>query len=229
LCPVIRAANAAAEAKIAAALEDDAQLDFIETPLNQVLQFLQDQYDIPFQIDIRALDDVGVGTDTPITTSLKGVSLHAALQLILGQLDLTYTIENEVLLITTREAAESHPELRVYSVAALLREGEDAASLVGTLQAAMQPAHDPSELAHGFGERCPGMPGGGEAGMGMMSGGMGGVPPREPAATLPRIIPSGRVLIVRHTSAGHREFSRLLETLAVAAQSPASGAATGQP
>ena len=229
LCPVIRAADAAAEAKIVAALKDDARLEFIETPLNQVVTFLQDQHDIPIKLDQRALDDVGVGVDTPITAELKGVSLHAALLHMLGQLDLTYSIQNEVLLITTPEVAESRPEVRVYAVSALLPDGADAAALVGMLQAALQAELNPAEPAHGFGANCPGMPGAGAGDMGMMGGGMpggmgsgmGGVPATEYPASLPRIIPAKRLLIVRHTSAGQHEVSQLLEALAVASQSPA--------
>ena len=84
MCPVIRPGNCAAEAKILAALEDDTRLEFVETPLNQVLQFLEDQHDIAIKLDTRALDDVGVGADAPITANLKGVSLHAGLQVLLG-------------------------------------------------------------------------------------------------------------------------------------------------
>lgn len=233
LCPVIRATAAAADVKIVAALEDDTRLEFIETPLEQVVTFLQDQHDISIKLDQRALDDVGVGADSPITAELKGVSLHAALQHMLGQLDLTYSIDNEVLLITTQEVAESRPEVRVYAVSALLPDGADAAALVGMLQAALQPEANPADPAHGFGANCPGMPGGGGGAPGMMgggmSGGMGDVPAPDCVATLPRIIPAKRLLIVRHTSVGHREFSKLLETLAVASQSPTTSGESSQP
>ena len=228
LCPVIRPGNCAAEAKILAALEDDTRLEFIETPLGQVMQFLEDQHDIPIKLDARALDDIGVGADAPLTANLKGVSLHAGLQVLLGQLDLTYSIENEVLTITTREAAESHPELRVYDVAALLQDGEDAATLVGMLQAAMQPETTPVATLGGYGAGHPGMPGGGGPAAGMAPGGMAG-PPMELVASLPRIIPHKRLLVVRHTSVGHREFSKLLETLAAAAKPPTTAAEPKKP
>lgn len=75
----------------------------------------------------------------------------------------------------------------------------------------------------------PGMPAGGSpaAGMppgaGMLPGAAIGAAPRKPDATLPRIVPHKRLLIVRHTSVGHREFSKLLEALAFAVKSPATG------
>ncbi|HPM83517.1 MAG TPA: hypothetical protein PLF81_22590 [Candidatus Anammoximicrobium sp.] len=234
LCPVIRPGNCPAETKILEALEDDTRLEFIETPLNQFTDFLRDQHDIPIAIDVKALDEVGVPMDTPITGNVKGVSLHAGLQFLLAPLDLTYCIEDEVLKITTQQAAESRPELRIYDVSALLSDGEDAASLVGTLQAATQPEPRMVAPAGGYGGGypgmgLPGMPAGGSpaAGMppgaGMLPGAAIGAAPRKPDATLPRIVPHKRLLIVRHTSVGHREFSKLLEALAFAVKSPATG------
>ncbi len=222
LCPVIRPGNCPAETRILAALEDNTQLEFIETPLNQITDFLREQHDIPIGIDVRALDEAGVALETPITGNVKGVSLHAALQYLFGALDLTYRIENETLWITTQRAAESRPELRIYDVSALLSDGEDAASLVGTLQAATQPEPRYAASAGGYGGGFPGMPGGGPA-AGMAPGGMGGGAPMKPAELLPRIVPHKRLLIVRHTSVGHREFSHLLEALAFAMQSPPAG------
>ena len=52
---------------------------------------------------------------------------------------------------------------------------------------------------------------------------LGGVPVAL-AASLPGIIPHKRLLLVRHTSVGHREFSKLLEALAFAAKPPTTGA-----
>lgn len=222
LCPVIRPGNCRAETRILEALEEDTQLEFIETPLNQVADFLREQHDIPIGIDVRALDEAGVALETPITGNVKGVSLHAALQYLFGALDLTYRVENESLWITTQVAAESRPELRIYDVSALLSDGEDAASLVGTLQAATQPEPRFAAPVGGYGGGYPGMPGGDPA-AGMAPGGMGGGAPMKPAELLPRIVPHKRLLIVRHTSVGHREFSKLLEALAFAMQSPAAG------
>lgn len=48
-------------------------------------------------------------------------------------------------------------------------------------------------------------------------------------APLPRIIPHERLLVVRHTSVGHREFSKLLEALAFAAQPKATEAEPKKP
>jgi len=105
-----------AEMRIMAALDDDTALEFIETPLEDVISFLRDQHDIPIEIDTRALDDVGIGTDTPITRNIKGIRLRSALWLLLRDLDLNYIIQNDVMLITTPEVAGSLVETHVYGL-----------------------------------------------------------------------------------------------------------------
>lgn len=116
------------EQKIAAALAKDTQLEFIETPLQDVIDFFKDFHQIEIQIDQRALDDVGIGTDTPITRNLKGISLRTALRLLLRDLDLTYTTVDGVLLITTPPEAKRMPITRVYPVGDLLGPSSTASS-----------------------------------------------------------------------------------------------------
>jgi len=106
----------AAEMRIMAALEDDTRLEFIETPLEDVLSFLRECHDIPIEIDTRALDDVGIGSDSPITRNLKGISLRSALSLLLRDLDLTYIIKHEVLMITNLQVADEFSETHVYGL-----------------------------------------------------------------------------------------------------------------
>lgn len=125
------------EVKILAALDDDTRLEFIETPLDQVIEFLKDQHDISIEFDRKALDDVGIGTDVPITRNLKGISLRSGLQIILADLDLTFIIKNEVLMITTIEAADAHLETHIYS---LHRLGEvESEVLAEVIQNAIRP------------------------------------------------------------------------------------------
>jgi len=133
---VVRGAPGTLEERIVAALGESTQLEFIETPLQDVLDFLKDLHSIEIQIDHRALEDVGIGSDTPITMNVKGVSLRSALRLMLRQLDLTYVICDEVLLIVPIDALEA-TSTRVYSVAELLNFGETADELAETLAVAL--------------------------------------------------------------------------------------------
>ena len=108
------------EAAIKKALAKPTQLEFIDTPLGDVIDYLKSYHAIEIQLDCRALEDVGIGADTPITKNLKGISLRAGLNLILRDLDLTWTIQDEVLQITTPEEAECRLKTKVLDVADLV-------------------------------------------------------------------------------------------------------------
>jgi tetratricopeptide (TPR) repeat protein len=95
-------------------------LQFTDVPLEQVVANLRDQYDIEVQIDGPALDDVGLGPDELVTVDLRNITLRSALRLMLGNLQLTYVIRDEVLMITTKEEAETELVVKVYPVADLV-------------------------------------------------------------------------------------------------------------
>ncbi len=112
---------AAAEARIRKALEEKTDFHFRSTPLNDIARFISQLHNIPVQLDERTLNDAAVELDLPITARLRGVTLGAALELILGRHDLAYKYHNESLLITTAEE-RWHGEgyTRVYPIADLL-------------------------------------------------------------------------------------------------------------
>jgi hypothetical protein len=114
-----RRGDAAAKA-INEALSSSTELEFIEVPLEDLVEFLKDYHKIEVVIDKKALNDVGIESDHPVTCNLKGISLRSALRLILGQMDLTYTIRDEVLLITTPEEDETKLLTEFYVVTDLL-------------------------------------------------------------------------------------------------------------
>lgn len=216
-----------AEQKILEALDDDTRLEFIETPLDQVVWFLKDMHGINIELDPKALDDVGIGTDVPMTRNLKGVSLRSALRLMLRDLELTYEIRNEVLQITTPEAAMARAQLKVYNVSALLDKGETAESVALPLMQALQPAgvSAPREgVRHGMGGMEMGVfGGGGGSGYGEGYPGAGGAysdedTPKEDERSnrrsARRVVPFKHLLLVRDTTAGHEEFAHVLKCLA---------------
>jgi hypothetical protein len=126
-----------AEHKIRSALSDPTTLEFIETPLKDVVDYLKDLHGIEIQIDAKALDGVGVSTDTPITRNLKGVSLRSALKLILPDLDLTFVVRNDVLQITTPEMVERDVTVRIHHAADLLSDEASAKALVTAVEMAL--------------------------------------------------------------------------------------------
>lgn len=141
-------------------------LDFPEgTPLEEVIDYLRDEYEITIVLDTPALDDLGLGPDEPINVNLRNVSLRAAMRRMLSPLELTYVIDDEVLLITTEEAALSpeYLQVKVYPVA----------DLVIPIPAA-QPGGG-AGLGGGGGGGGGGLGGGGGGGLGGGGGGGGGL------------------------------------------------------
>jgi hypothetical protein len=112
--------GAVAEAKIHKALDSLTELDFVDTPLTDVVTYLQDLHNINITIDHKAMSDAGSRADVQITRTLKGTTLRSALRLMLRDLRLTYVIGDEVLLITTREEAQNRPVTKHYAVADLV-------------------------------------------------------------------------------------------------------------
>ena len=111
--PTIRRLQAFA--KIAAALDEEIVMEFSETPLSEVIDYLKTARNIPIIIDRQALDGIGLGSDSPITVSINGVSLRSCLARLLDELGLDYAIANEMLVITSKEAARTQLDPRIYS------------------------------------------------------------------------------------------------------------------
>ena len=126
-----------AEKAIEKALDSSTQVQVIEMPLHDVMDYLKSHHKIEIQLDTKALGDVGIHGDEPITKQLKGLSLRSVLNLILDDLELTYMIANEVLLITTPEQAETHLSTKVYPVADLIDDNGDA--LVNLIKSTVMP------------------------------------------------------------------------------------------
>jgi tetratricopeptide (TPR) repeat protein len=96
-------------------------LNFQETPLRDVINQLKDKYDIPILADKKAFEDAGLDLDTTVVTqNVSGISLRSALRLLLGDIDLTYLIKDEVMLITTKDKAAENLVIKVYPVGDLV-------------------------------------------------------------------------------------------------------------
>ena len=155
------------EQKIYAALDEPvSRFEFNETPLREVIAQLRDAHGIPVELDQKALEEAGVDLDTPITQNLSGISLRSALRLLLGNIDLTYLVKNEVLLITTKEKAQENLVVKVYPVADLVLPVDPSTGM------------NPFQSGGGMGganSMNSGMGMGGGMGGGGMGGGMGGM------------------------------------------------------
>jgi hypothetical protein len=119
--------NSASTKKIEQALAGPLHsggLSYSDRSLQDVVTNISDEYGIDIRLDRTALEEAGIGTDSPVTNSLKNISLRSALKLVLRNLQLTWIIENEVLIITTNEAANKHFDTCVYSIQGLVDDSD---------------------------------------------------------------------------------------------------------
>lgn len=131
------------EQKILAALKEEVSVEFLDTPLIDVVQFLSEMTKVPMIVDQMALDDEGIPSDEPITLTLAGVSLRSTMKMMFDDLGLTWVIEDEVLKITSKTKAEEKQISRVYPVADLIdpTDDESVQELLVVLQAAVPDAN----------------------------------------------------------------------------------------
>jgi hypothetical protein len=138
-----------------------SRFEFNETPLYDVIAKIRDAHSIQIELDERSLENAGIDVNTPITRRISGISLRSALPLLLDNLDLTYIVMGEVLLITTKEAANERPTVRLYplpwGIAAQPR--PDVQSLIDLLTLTIRP--ETWDCAGGYGSVRP-VGGGGE-------------------------------------------------------------------
>jgi hypothetical protein len=157
------------EARILKELDEPTDMDFVETPLKDVIQAISIRHNnIPIQLDVKAITDAGGSADTPITFQLKGISLKAALRLMLQEHELNFIIDHEVLLITSDTKAKEHVVTKVYPVADLV--------LPIAINSGLNPFQSGGGLGGGgsFNSGLSGGLGGGGFGGGGFGGGGGG-------------------------------------------------------
>ncbi len=115
------------EAAIRKALGEKTTFEFVEKPLQDVVEFIAKKHGIQIVLDTKGLEDAGLGPDVPITRTLHNISLRSALKLTLRNLDLTWVIDDEVLQITTVDEAGNRLKPRVYDVTDLVAAEEGGA------------------------------------------------------------------------------------------------------
>ena len=167
------------EQKIQAALVDPrgVQVEFIDQPLREVIDFFGATYDIPIILNETALQEEGISFDEPVNKVISGaIPLRSALRIILEPIGLTYVIRNDVMEITTETEAAEILSTRVYPVADLVVPIPPPGALGGGMGGGMMGGGMMGGMGGGMmgGGMGGGMMGGGMGG-GMMGGGMGGM------------------------------------------------------
>ncbi len=108
------------ERTIERAMAAPVSLSFHDDPLEEVVRRLEEVSGLKFALDRKALADAGLGPDAPVTLEVSGITLRAALSLALNEIDLCWTVKDEVLLITSKTESENMPVTKIYDVADLV-------------------------------------------------------------------------------------------------------------
>jgi hypothetical protein len=83
------------------ALAKKIDVDFIETTMQSVMEFLAEEHKVNIRINRAALEDYGIDPEVPVTLSVKSVPLGSVLALLLEPLELTYLPTRTEIEITT--------------------------------------------------------------------------------------------------------------------------------
>jgi len=133
--PTVESAHLHIEAVVA---DERTEFEFTDTPLEEVLQFLGSKHGVNVLLDSTAISVAGVAKDYPVNMSVKGITLASGLNLLLQPLDLTYVVKDEVLMITTNDAARNKRETRIYDVRRLMQAGYDPKLLADVVRKVLQ-------------------------------------------------------------------------------------------
>ena len=89
------------------ALDSPTEMQFIDTPLQDAMDFLMDYHEFQILIDTAALDEAGTSSDSPLTLNLSGLPLADALQAIEDTYpDFRFVVRPYGMLVTTPERVE---------------------------------------------------------------------------------------------------------------------------
>jgi hypothetical protein len=103
--------------------ENPIKLDFVDTPLEEIMLVLSDKTGVMFSIQRGVLESVGFSNSEPISLHTGEVPLHAALQAFEDAYDgFQFVLRDYGVLLTTRDYAQEHGYLPV------LEGGKESAS-----------------------------------------------------------------------------------------------------
>jgi type II secretory pathway component GspD/PulD (secretin) len=120
LSPIKIGIKSPKEQEIERSLSAPVTVNFVDTPLKQVLEVLSNTQGINIVPEESALEEEMISLDRPVTKKLDNISLKSALNLILKDAKLTWVIRNEVLEVTTESHSKDKNVMRVYHVADLV-------------------------------------------------------------------------------------------------------------
>jgi type II secretory pathway component HofQ len=141
--------------RLLAELDKTTEFEFLEAALYEALDTLAKQHDFQYVLDRAALDALGIDEHIQVTLALRDVSLRSGLQNLLRPLELDFTVDHEVIRVTSPAEVEQTVTVRVYEVLDLLHPKQLEESMHRLSNVVMQTiAPDTWELFGGPGQLC---------------------------------------------------------------------------
>ncbi|QDU43659.1 hypothetical protein Mal52_21350 [Symmachiella dynata] len=115
-----------------------ATVDFSDSSLREVLDWLRDEQGLVVLLEKNALAEKGISLSEPLSDHLNDAPIYLLLNR-LRSLGLDWYFENEILHITTAEIAEEQLQLQSYNIGDLLDAGYDEDSINETITTSVKP------------------------------------------------------------------------------------------
>jgi hypothetical protein len=120
-------------------LDENVSVDFRDTPLESAVRELAEKAQIDIRLDEVALREAGVRDRHPISVVLTDRKLKTVLQAMLNEPNLTWSIRDAALWITTDERGEEWLKTAVYDVRDLCRDEDESKGLREAIMSQAEP------------------------------------------------------------------------------------------
>lgn len=117
------------ELKFQAKLSETMEIEFVDAPLEDVIDYFQEFSGVSFVALKKQLEEEGITMDDSVNVEIPEISFKSALSLVLKPLGLTYVVEGDYVMITTEYAADEILKTKVYPVGDYCQSPEDYAAL----------------------------------------------------------------------------------------------------
>ncbi len=126
------------EEKIRSTLNDRMDIELVAAPIHTVMAFISTKMEIPIILDEKALEDESITTDEPITIKREGTKVRDVLMQILDPLQLTYKIDLEAVMITSRKSYAN--KVRFYDLSYIFPDNSLIRELVTAIESMVAPS-----------------------------------------------------------------------------------------
>jgi len=132
---------------VEAKLREPISVNFDKQPLGEAITFIRNYTGLNITIDPKALSDEGLTSSTPVDLNLTNVSLKNVLKYMLKPLGMSFTVDEDVILVTNTQATSQETFTQTYYVGDLIMpKGQDPADAVGS---ALGPIKNPQVDGNG--------------------------------------------------------------------------------